>query len=143
MLEFSAYLTERILLPPCIKLRKSTMPSDTKSGIVWILWFGRRRGSWESKQSGYPKGAPVWRTQKFTARREPDSKNSNAAPRDALAGGGSSQKLDLTRFVVTSNLMNEYKVEKSGARETQATKMETSSYRRGRRMGGLRGRRIN
>jgi hypothetical protein len=32
---------------------------------------------------------------------ELDSKNSNAAPRDGLAVGGSSEKLDITRFVVT------------------------------------------
>jgi hypothetical protein len=58
----------------------------------------------------YPKGAPVWRTQKFTAL---DSKNSNAALRDGLAVGGSSEKLDITRFVVTSmRLMNEYKESK-------------------------------
>lgn len=142
LFEFIAYLTERFLLLLCIKLmRKSTMPSDTERDIVWILWLERRRGSWESKQSGCPKGAPVWRTQKFTARRELDSKKLNAAPRDGLAVGGSSEKLDITRFVVTgmrASWMNINSLKIQSSRETQPTKMETPSYRRGRRLHGFR-----
>jgi hypothetical protein len=71
---------------------------------------------------------------------ELDSKNSNAAPRDGLAVGGSSEKLDITRFVVTgmrASWMNIKSRKIQRTRETHPTKMETASYRRGRRLDGF------